>query len=281
MVSASLADLGADVIKLENPDRLDNARLRARPLRDGVPVEGPLVEISQYFHQNNRGKRSMYLDIKDQAGAEMFRRLVRVSDVVVENLTPGVFDRAGLGYTDVVRDNPSLIWLAASAVGRGGPLAGLRAYAPIMSSLAGIEGLVGYDDDPELGMLGFPLGDANAGSHALFALLAALVGRQRDGRGRYIDMSQTEAGTAILVEPLVEAQLRGNVPGASGATHPEFAPHSHYPCKGSDKWVAIAVTDEDMWRRFAAQVGGPALAGDPRYATSLSATSPSVQKSTR
>ena len=166
MVSVALADLGADVIKLENPDRLDNARLRARPLRNGVPVEGPLVEISQYFHQNNRGKRSMYLDIKDPAGAEMFRRLVRVSDVLVENLTPGVFDRAGLGYADVVADNPRLIWLAASAVGRGGPLAGLRVHAPIMSSLAGIEGLVGYEDDPELGMLGFGLGDANAGSHA-------------------------------------------------------------------------------------------------------------------
>jgi crotonobetainyl-CoA:carnitine CoA-transferase CaiB-like acyl-CoA transferase len=267
MVSASLADLGADVIKLENPDRLDNARLRARPLRDGVPVEGPLVEISQYFHQNNRGKRSMYLDIKDPAGAEMFRRLVRVSDVLVENLTPGVFERAGLGYADIVADNPRLIWLAASAVGRGGPLAGLRAYAPIMSSLAGIEGLVGYEDDPELGMLGFGLGDANAGSHALFALLAALVGRQRDGRGRYIDMSQTEAAAAILVEPLVEAQLRGADPGACGAAHPEFAPHGHYKCGGSDEWVAIAVTDDAMWRRLAAVTGGPALAGDPQFET--------------
>jgi crotonobetainyl-CoA:carnitine CoA-transferase CaiB-like acyl-CoA transferase len=267
MVSAALADLGADVIKLENPDRLDNARLRARPLRDGVPVEGPLVEISQYFHQNNRGKRSMFLDIKDPAGAEMFRRLVAVSDVVVENLTPGVFDRAGLGYADVIADNPRLIWLAASAVGRGGPLAGLRAYAPIMSSLAGIEGLVGYEDDPELGMLGFGLGDANAGSHALFALVAALVGRQRDGRGRYIDMSQTESAAAILVEPLVEAQLRGVDPGASGAAHPEFSPHGHYRCEGSDAWAAIAVTDDAMWRSLAAVVGGLALAADPQYST--------------
>jgi crotonobetainyl-CoA:carnitine CoA-transferase CaiB-like acyl-CoA transferase len=267
MVSAALADLGADVIKLENPDRLDNARLRARPLRNGVPIEGPLVEISQYFHQNNRGKRSMYLDIKDPTGAEMFRRLIRVSDVVVENLTPGVFDRAGLGYVDVAPDNPGLIWLAASAVGRGGPLAGLRAYAPIMSSLAGIEGLVGYEDDPELGMLGFGLGDANAGSHALFALLAALIGRQHDGRGRYIDMSQTEAAATILVEPLIEAQLRGADPGASGAGHPEFAPHGHYRCEGPDEWAAIAVTDDAIWRSLALVVGGADLAGDPQYAT--------------
>ena len=267
MVSSALADLGADVIKLENPLRLDNARLRGRPVRDGKPIEGPLTEVSPTFHQWNRGKRSMLLDIKDPAGADMFRRLVRVSDVVIENLTPGVFDRAGVGYNDVVSENPRLIWMAASSVGRSGPLVGLRAYAPIMSSLAGIESLVGYEDDPVIGMLGCGLGDANSGSHALFAVLAALVGRQRDGKGRFIDMSQTETAAAILVEPLMEAQIRNEDPPPTGATHPDLAPHGHYPCIGEDQWVALAAIDDAMWIRLAAEIGGPELAEDERFST--------------
>ncbi len=267
MVSSALADLGADVIKLENPLRLDNARLRGRPVRDGKPVEGPLSEISPTFHQWNRGKRSMLLDIKDPAGADMFRRLVRVSDVIIENLTPGVFDRAGVGYNDVVTENPGLIWMAASSVGLSGPLVGLRAYAPIMSSLAGIESLVGYEDDPVVGMLGCGLGDANSGSHALFAVLAALIGRQRDGKGRFIDMSQTETAAAILVEPLIEAQLRNEDPPPMSATHPDVAPHGHYQCAGEDQWVALAAIDDAMWIRLATEVGGPQLADDERFAT--------------
>ena len=267
MVGAAFADLGADVIKLENPSRLDNARLRGRPIVDGKPMPGPIVELSTYFHQNNRGKRSMLLDIKDPAGADAFRRLVRVSDIIVENLTPGVFDRAGLGYRDVVADNPRLIWLAASAVGSTGPLLGLRAYAPIMSSLGGLEGLVGYEDDPVVGMLGFGLGDANAGSHALFAVLAALVARQRDGLGRFIDLSQIETAAAVLIEPLVEAQLRRSEVATTGCSHPNVAPHNHYRCAGDDQWVAIAAVDDAMWGRLARIVGGSRLAEDPHFAT--------------
>ena len=125
MVSASLADLGADVIKPENPARPDSYRVRGRPMRNGVPVDGPVEELFLPFHQNNRGKRSILLDIKDPAGADVFRRLVRESDVVIEYLTPGVFDRAGIGYNDVISENPRLIWLAASAVGSTGPLVGI------------------------------------------------------------------------------------------------------------------------------------------------------------
>ncbi|ADP80909.1 CaiB/BaiF CoA-transferase family protein [Pseudofrankia inefficax] len=267
MAGAALADLGADVLKLENPGRLDNARLRGRPIRDGRPVEGPIVELSTYFHQNNRGKRSVFLDFKDPAGAEIFRRLVRVSDVVLENLTPGVFDRAGLGYSDVVAENPRIIWVAASAVGRTGPLVGLRAYAPIMTSYGGLESLAGYDDDPVVGMLGCGMGDANAGSHVLFALTAALAARERDGRGRFVDLSQIETSAAIMVEPLVEAQLRGQALGGTGDAHPDVAPHGHFACAGDDVWVAIAAVDDEMWRRLARVVGGDELAHDGRFAT--------------
>ena len=128
-----------------------------------------------------------------------------------------------------------------------------------MTALAGVEGLVGYEDDPVVGMIGVGIGDANAGSHALYTVLAALVARQRDGRGRFIDMSQIEAAAAILIEPLVEAQLQGKEPRASGVSHPDVAPHGHYPCSEPDIWVAIAAVDDAMWRRLASVVGGRQL----------------------
>jgi crotonobetainyl-CoA:carnitine CoA-transferase CaiB-like acyl-CoA transferase len=256
MVSAVLADLGADVIKVEHRGRLDNARLRARPLVNGVPLEGDPRELSLSFHQHNRGKRGFTLDIKDPRGAELFKELAQQSDIVIENLTPGVFDRAGVGYQDIASLNPRIIWLAASSAGQHGPLAGMRAYAPIMTAMAGLEALVGYEDDAVVGMLGCGLGDPNAGSHGLLAVLSALRARAQTGRGQYIDMSQIEAAAAVLVEPLVNAQFRGSQPEPWGFTHPSLAPHGHFCCKGDDLWVAIAAADDPMWKRLANVVGG-------------------------
>jgi crotonobetainyl-CoA:carnitine CoA-transferase CaiB-like acyl-CoA transferase len=255
MVSAVLADLGADVIKIEHRGRLDNARLRKRPLVNGVPLAGPPHELSMVFHQHNRGKRSLTLDFKHPRGAQLLKELAARSDIVVENLTPGVFDRAGVGYRELSQVNPRLIWLAASSAGQDGPLAGMRAYAPIMTAMAGLEALVGYDDDPVVGMLGCGLGDPNAGSHGLLAVLAALRARELTGRGQYIDMSQIEAAAAVLVEPMVNAQLRGRQPAPWGFSHPEFAPHGHFRCLGHDQWVAVAAIDDAMWRRLADVVG--------------------------
>jgi crotonobetainyl-CoA:carnitine CoA-transferase CaiB-like acyl-CoA transferase len=251
-----LADLGADVVKVEHRGRLDNARLRARPLVNGVPLEGDPRELSLSFHQHNRGKRGFTLDIKDPRGAELFKELAQHSDIVIENLTPGVFDRAGVGYQDIASLNPRIIWLAASSAGQHGPLAGMRAYAPIMTAMAGLEALVGYEDDAVVGMLGCGLGDPNAGSHGLLAVLSALRARAQTGRGQYIDMSQIEAAAAVLVEPLVNAQFRGSQPEPWGFTHPSLAPHGHFCCKGDDLWVAIAAADDPMWKRLANVVGG-------------------------
>jgi crotonobetainyl-CoA:carnitine CoA-transferase CaiB-like acyl-CoA transferase len=270
MVSAALADLGAQVIKVEHRDRLDNARLRARPTRNGVPVEGPAEELSSYFHQNNRGKLSVTINIKTAEGARIFRELATTSDVIIENLTPGVFDRSGVGYSSLAEHNPRLVWLSMSSAGQTGPLSGLRAYAPIMTAIAGLQALVGYPDDPVVGELAAGIGDPNAGSHGLLAVLAALVARESTGRGQFIDMSQIDAALAILCEPLAEYLMTGHQPDARGATHPRTAPHGHYPCNGADEWVAIVTVSDDDWKALARLVGGDALASNDRFRSASS-----------
>lgn len=267
MVAATLADLGAEVIKVEHAGRLDNARLRGRPIRDGVPMEGPVEELSIYFHQNNRGKKSVAIDLKQPAGRSQFRRLADTADVIVDNLSPGVFDKLGVGYATLAATNPRLIWLAMSAAGADGPLAGMRAYAPIMSAMAGAEALVGYPDDPMVGMITAGIGDPNASSHALVALLAALIEREDSDRGQFIDFSQIEAMVADMCEPLAELMIEGREREALGAGHRRHSPHGHYPCRGDDQWVAIAVVDDDGWRRLAAAIDQPQLAADPRFAS--------------
>jgi crotonobetainyl-CoA:carnitine CoA-transferase CaiB-like acyl-CoA transferase len=251
MTTYMLADLGAEVIKIEHADRLDNARLRGAPLRDGRPVEGPPTEISPYFHQNNRGKLSVAVDMKRPEGAALVARLVDHADIMVENLSPGALERLGLAWPDVSKRNPGLIALSMSAAGQGGPLRSMKAYAPIMTSLSGLEGLVGYEDDPVVGMMTLGFGDANAASHAIVSVLAALIGRETTGRGTFIDMSQIEAMVSVLAEPVTAYQLTGQAP-AAGTSHGTFAPHGHFACRGDDQWIAIAVGSDEEWVALAA-----------------------------
>jgi crotonobetainyl-CoA:carnitine CoA-transferase CaiB-like acyl-CoA transferase len=264
MAAYTLADLGAEVIKVEHRGRLDNSRVRGQPIRDGRPVEGPPEEISPYFHQNNRGKLSVSLNMKHPDGAELIRRLADESDVLIENLRPGVLARAGLSYEELSERNPRLVMISMSAVGQRGPLSGIRAYAPIMSALSGLESLVGYEDDPTVGMMSLGVADPNAATHALVYILAALCERERTGIGQFIDMSQTEAMVSVLAEAIAELQVGGRDPALRGMRHPRYAPHGHYPCRGEDEWIAIAVEAEEQWRSLAGELGG-ALASDPRF----------------
>ena len=263
MVSSSLSDLGAEVIKVEHRGRLDNSRLRGTPTV-GPRVDGPAEELTPYSHQTNHGKLSFSADIKHPDGRALIRRLVDTADVLVENLSPGVLARGGLAYEDLSESNPGLIMLSMSAVGQDGPLSGMRAYAPVMTSLSGAESLVGYDDEPVVGMITFGFGDPNAASHALVALMAALVQRERTGRGQYIDMSQIEAMGGVLGEAIAELQVAGRDPGARGMRHPSLAPHGNYPCAGEDRWIALAAADDEEWARLAGALDAD-LAGDARF----------------
>ncbi|MGE0723329.1 MAG: CaiB/BaiF CoA transferase family protein [Alphaproteobacteria bacterium] len=264
MVAAILAEFGAEVIKVEHGKRLDNSRLRGRPIVDGKPMEGPSIELNPYFHQTNHGKRSITLNLKEPRAIALLHALAAKSQVVIENLSVGALARAGLGYEALAAVNPRIIYLSMSAAGQTGPLREMRAYAPIMSSYTGLEALVGYPGEGPTGMLNFGYGDPNAGAHALVALMAAIWHERRTGEGQLIDMAQIEAMLSVMPEPLIDRMWNGRDATPRGNAHPLHAPHGNYPVAGEDRWIAIAVTSDDAWRALRALMGAPDWAGDAR-----------------
>ncbi|MYZ46855.1 CaiB/BaiF CoA-transferase family protein [Propylenella binzhouense] len=263
MVTSILVDFGAEVLKIEHPSHLDSVRLRGRPIINGKPIEGPEVEVSPWFNQLNHGKRSVTIDIKSPEGQEQIRRLAASCDVVVENMRPGVLDRLNIGYRDLAAANPGVIMLSMSMVGQTGPLSQMKGYAGIMSSMAGLESLVGYVSDggePDIvGMMMTALGDPNAAIHATTALLSAIVRQRRTGRGCWIDLSQIEAMLSVMPAPLLQHQVEGDVP-ILGNRHTLYAPHGHFPCKGQDSWTAICIRTDEQWRELVDKSGSGGLA---------------------
>ncbi len=263
MVTSLLADLGADVIKIEHPSRLDSVRQRGSSQRDGKELEGPSTELNPWFNQLNHGKRSVVLDIKSAEGREQVLALARTCDVVVENMRPGALDKLGLGYAQMARENPAMVMLSMSLAGQSGPLSHMKGYAGIMTSMAGMESLVGYPEKEGpatvVGMTKTALGDPNAAMHGTSVLLAALYRRRITGRGLWIDLSQTDAILYILAGPLVESQLTGNAP-VWGNHHPLHAPHGHYRCRGHEQWLALAATNDEQWHALTRVLGHPGLA---------------------
>lgn len=251
LVGSFLTDLGAEVIKIEHPSRLDSVRQRGRPLRDGQEVPGPVEELNPWFNQLNHGKRSVVLDIKQAQDRARLMALARDCDVVLENMRPGALPKLGLGYADFAEANPSVVMLSMSLIGQQGPLSEMKGYAGIMTSMAGLESLVGYPDPQGhpyvVGMAKTALGDPNAAAHGVTVLLAALHRRRRTGQGTWIDLSQTDAVLSVLAGPLIESQLHGDAP-VPGNTHPLHAPHGHFPCLRAGEWVAIAVQSQRQWQ---------------------------------
>lgn len=248
-VGATLADLGATVIKVESRTHPDISRTRGRPLYHGKPLEGPALELTPYFHQVNRGKRGMTVDLSKSAGAELIRRLVDVSDVVIENMRPGVLERRGLDYSVLAARNPRLIMLSMTAAGHDGPLKNLMGFAPVVSAMAGLEGLIGYADDNDVtGMLTFAFADPNSGALALATLLAALYQQQEHGIGTWIDFSQLEGMLSVLPEMILESALENKQPSLPGNGHRHYTLHGTFPCAGTDRWIAVAVMTDHQWR---------------------------------
>lgn len=263
MVAAILGDLGAEVIKVEHGKRLDNSRLRGRPTLKTGTAEGPSIELNPYFHQTNHGKRSITLNLKNRRAVELIYRLTEKSDIVIENLTVGALARQGLGYSDLAAINSALVYLSMSAVGQTGPLRDMRAYAPIMSSFTGLEGMVGYPGEAPIGMLNFGYGDPNAGAHALVALTAALWSREQSGQGQHIDMAQIEAILSVIPEPLIDQIWNGRAATTKGNRRKDQVPHGIFPALGQDQWVAISIRDDADWSKLVALMGQPAWAKAP------------------
>lgn len=266
-VGTILGELGAQVIKVEHALRPDNLRLAGRVFRDGKMVEGPSKEMSPMFHQINHGKHGITLNAKDPRGVALLKRLVAISDIVVENMSPGSMERSQLGYNDLRDVNPRIIMLAMSAAGQFGDLANMRAYAPTMSSFVGMEALVGYPGEEPIGALNFGLGDPNASVHALVAVLAALRRVGSTGQGCYIDLSQIEALLGTLRPHLLDTQVSGRQTPTKGNRHPEMAPHGIYPAAGDDAWLTLAVADDLQWQALTQLAADQPWTQDARFDT--------------
>lgn len=254
-----LGDFGAEVIKIESRTRLD-------PMRQGRPIIGtePDPEQNPVCHNVNRNKFSFGVDIKSEEGVQLVRDLVAESDVVVENMTPGVLERLGLGYDDLRQVKPDLIMVSLPGVASDGPLSQVRSYGPVISSLSGLDSLVGYEGEAALGYQQ-PIADPNVGLHAAVAVLAALRHRKRTGKGQYIKTSQVRALLPMLGEAIAEYVLTGNVPGTTGNRKPGYAPHGVYASSGEDKWVTIAVRTEGEWSALCEAIGREDLLADERF----------------
>jgi crotonobetainyl-CoA:carnitine CoA-transferase CaiB-like acyl-CoA transferase len=246
LTTSILADMGAEVLKVEHTGHMDTGRHRGKARRNGVEVEGPEHEATPYFNQMNHGKRSLTLDLKQPRAREILLQLVEHCDVVVENMRPGVLDRLGIGYADLAARNPAVVMMSMSMAGQSGPLKGMKGYAGIMAAMSGLESLIGYDEDNIVGSLAPALGDPNAAGHAMSVLFAALYRRRVTGRGAWIDLSQIEALMSVLTAPIIESQLPSGVEVPANR-HPRFVPHGHFPCRGQDKWIAIAVRRDSEW----------------------------------
>ncbi len=261
-----LADMGAAVIKVETRQRMDYMRL-------GRPITGdrPDPEQNPMFHNVNRGKRSITLNTTRPEAVELARRLASECDVVIENFSPGVMARIGLGYSALSRDNPGLIMASITSNGQTGPLRDLRAYAPSTGAMSGLDSVMGYE--PAEGEAGRPLGlkhayaDICGALHAVFAITAALRQRQLTGQGQYIDVSMLRATVATMGAGLMEYELTGRVPQPRGNYDPVMAPYGNYPCQGEDAWLSIAVRTEPEWRGLTAAMGNPSWAAEPIFAS--------------
>lgn len=253
-----LSYLGAEVIKIESRRRIDEQRVAHRA---GMSEE---FDASSNFLEINLGKRSVSINLSKPEGAELAKRLVAISDVVIENMRPGVMNRLGLGYKDLVKVKPNIIMASISGWGSKGPLREYTAYAPCFASFSGMGNLTGYpNDEPNTGTSS---NDARSGTAAAFAVLMALVLRQRTGQGQYIDLSSCEALDSLIGDRIMQYMMTGVSPMRTGNHDAGMAPHSVYRCKGDDKWISIAVATDAEWNALRGAMGSPACLDDAAFA---------------
>ncbi|MBE0479653.1 MAG: CoA transferase [Dehalococcoidia bacterium] len=251
-----ISDMGAEVIKVESRTRIDYGRMGGAASSKDLLVKSPeaiaaaapeRLELNPVFHLLNRGKRGITVDFTRPEGSDLIRELVLRSDVVTDNFTPGVLDKYGLGYQSLAAIKPDIIVVSLCFAGHTGPLKGTRGYAPIITALAGLDSVVGYPDETIPCGPRFAYGDHVAATYGALAILVALVHRNRTGEGQYIDISEWEATTSLLGEPLMEYVMNRRIPAPAGNRDSQMAPHGYYPCRGVDQWVSIAVKTDEEW----------------------------------
>ena len=252
--SRQLADMGADVVKVERPDGGDFAR----------GYDGVLNGLSAYFAWLNRGKRSIALDVKAPRGRAVLARLLERADVFIHNLAPGAVERMGFGYDPLAAKLPRLIWCGISGYGPDGPYRDKKAYDLLVQAESGVVSLTGSPEAPA--KVGVSIADIASGLYGYSSILAALLNRQRTGAGERIYISMLECLAEWMMPPLYWWHGTGQVPERCGVRHNMIVPYGAYRC--ADGAVNFAIQNEREWRRLCDQVlEMPALAEDQRFAS--------------
>ena len=250
-----LGDMGADVIKVERPGRGDDSRSWGPPFIEGE---------SAYFLCTNRNKRSVELDMRSDLGQEILRKLVAVSDIVVENFKTGSLEKLGLGYEDLSQLNPRLIWASITGYGPSGPDAGRPGYDFMMQAEGGLMSLNGPVDGVPA-RVGVPIIDITAGMFAAYAVVAALRARDLTGRGQRADLSLLETQLAWLTNVGSNVLIGGQEPRRLGNAHPNIAPYATF--RARDRHFALAAANQSQWTALCAAIGRGEMRDDPRFAT--------------
>lgn len=256
-----LGFLGAEVIKVESRKRLDHSRVTS--FTTAKVFSGP--DESPVFDNLNLNKLSVCLNLSQPKAVEIAKRLAASSDVVVENMRPGVIARLGLDYAVLKDVKPDIIYLSSSACGQTGPDRENIGYAPNFAGAAGLSYVTGYPDWPPSVLAGSI--DLRSAATATFAILAALVYRQRTGEGQYIDLSSQEAIAILNADALIDYLMNQRLRPRQGNRHETMAPHNCYRCRGEDNWISIAVADDQEWRALCGAISRPELADDGRFST--------------
>ncbi|MGI8554170.1 MAG: CaiB/BaiF CoA transferase family protein [Dehalococcoidia bacterium] len=262
IASFLLADLGAEVIKVEAPNARPLHATGTAPLREGG--EDRSYDRMLLFNELNHGKKGISLDVARPDGRQVFLRLVAKSDVVIENFAPRVMGNLGLDYDDLRREQPGIIMVSMPAFGLSGPYRDRVSYGPGIDAMSGLSHLTGYAGGPPMKPGNF-FCDQNAGVHTAFATLVALWYRQRTGEGQRLEMPMIEGEFQVLGDAYIDYRMNGRERMRAGNDHPWMAPHDVYRCLGDDAWLAIAVETDEQWRALCRVLGRPELAIDPCF----------------
>jgi crotonobetainyl-CoA:carnitine CoA-transferase CaiB-like acyl-CoA transferase len=249
-----LADMGARVIKIEQPGRGDDTRAWGPPFVNGE---------SAYFLSINRNKESLTLDLKHAAARRVIDRLLERADVVVENFRPGTMERLGYGYEAVSGRFPALVYCSISGFGQSGPRSPEPGYDAVMQGEAGLMSITGAPDGPPF-RLGVAIADIVSGMFAAQGIAMALLARVRTGRGQRVDVGMLDATAALLTYQASIYFATGNTPVRMGNRHPSIVPYETFAASDGD--FVVAVGNDEQWRRFCALIDARELADDPRFA---------------
>ncbi len=252
--SMVMADLGAEVIKVELPGQGDESR-GFGPFQQGE---------SAYFMSVNRGKKSITLDLRIPRGQELARQLAGKCQVLIENFRPGSMARFGLGWEEVHRLHPALVYASISGFGQTGPYAGRPAYDVVIQAMSGLASITGHPGMPPV-RVGSSVADLSAALFGVIGILAALARARETGTGQQVDISMLDCQVALLENAIARYQVTGEVPSPLGSRHPTITPFQFF--ETAEGYLVVAAGNDSLWQRLCAALGLEQVAGDPRFAT--------------